>query len=98
MHMPSISATSLVRSDFTSAAQPQSELGTLRVPSSATNSTEEDRVTLSAPLITDMKDEDVQTLLSSTLDRFSQNAGDALSAHAGLDMSRAMRLLEGLDL
>lgn len=59
---------------------------------------EEDRVTFSTPRVTDMDDEEVQGLLSSTVGLLSGNAGDALAVHSGLDMSRAMRLLDGLDL
>lgn len=97
MHVQSAISSSLSHNDFIAAVRSQNhaESESPRVADAALP--EEDRVTLSAPRVTDMSEEEVQGLLSSTLGLLSGNAGNALAAHSGLDMSRAMRLLDGLD-
>lgn len=75
--------------------------GSLRTSGASAGTTslqEEDRVSLSGDRMTDMEDSDVRGLLSATLNQFTQSAGDALTVHGGLDMGRALRLLEGLEL
>lgn len=96
MHVQSVVSSSVNHNEFLAAALGQSRAES-ESPRAAAQP-EEDRVTFSTPRVTDMDDDEVQSLLSSTLGMLSGNAGDALAVHSGLDMSRAMRLLDGINL
>lgn len=96
MYVQSVVSSSVSHNDFLAATLGQSRADSENLRSAPLP--EEDRVTFSTPRVTDMNEDEVQGLLSSTLGMLSGNTGDALGVHSGLDMSRAMRLLDGLDL
>lgn len=96
MYIQSLGSSSASHNELIAAALGQNRADSENLRSAPLP--EEDRVTFSTPRVTDMDEEEVQGLLSSTLGMLSGNMGDALGVHAGLDMSRAMRLLDGLDL
>ena len=97
MYVQSVVSSAVSHNDFLAAVRGQNQAESENPRAAAAALSEEDRVTLSTPRVVDMGEEEVQSLLSSTLGMLSGNAGDALAVHSGLDMGRAMRLLDGLD-
>ena len=97
MYVQSVVSSSVSHNDFLAAVRGQNQAESENPRAAAAALSEEDRVTLSTPRVVDMGEEEVQSLLSSTLGMLSGNAVDALAVHSGLDMGRAMRLLDGLD-
>lgn len=72
--------------------QDKLETGNLR-----TTLNDKDRITLSASIGMDMTDEELEALLNSTSEQIIADPAEALSVHSGLDLNRALRLLEGID-
>ncbi|MEG1610678.1 MAG: hypothetical protein RR317_05800 [Bilophila sp.] len=56
-----------------------------------------DTATVSTNLSAQLSDTDAATLMSGLQNTLSSQRVNALSAHSGLDYTRAMKLLEGLD-
>ena len=72
-------------------------LSQLRIHSRSENTAPVDTDTVSTSARTRLSEGQEQSLVTGIQDALPSQKADALSAHGGLDLARAMKLLEGLD-